>query len=313
MRYRTLILCALLALCAALFMTLGAKGPWSFVLPFRFGKLVALAVVGVAVSTATVLFQTVSNNRILTPSIMGFDALYVLTLTGLVFFLGGQETARLPDTAVFALNSLLMMGLALILFGTLILQARGDIIRMILTGIICATLFRSMTSFWQRLIDPNEFQIIQVNSFARFNQIEIDLLPHVTLITLIILGIVWTMRRKLDVLALGHDAATNLGLNVRRDTFVTLTLTAALVAVSTALVGPIVFLGLLVVSIARMIEPSESHAALIPTAALLSAITLIGGQLVMERVLHLSTPLSVVIDLAGGLIFLWLLLKGPRQ
>ncbi|WP_261385921.1 iron chelate uptake ABC transporter family permease subunit [Tateyamaria omphalii] len=291
-------------------MTVGAKGAWSFVLPFRGGKLAGLLLVALAISTSTVLFQTVSGNRILTPSIVGFDALYGLILTGLVFFLGAQTTISLPPIAVFGLNTGLLMSGAVLLFGTLIVQTRGDLLRMILTGIIFATLFRALTAFWQRMIDPNEFQVIQGASYARFNRIETDLLPLAALLSFGVLAMAWHKRRQWDVLALGHDAATNLGVRVRRETVLALLLIAALVSVSTALVGPVAFLGLLVVSLARLIDPSVTHARLLPIAALVSAITLVGGQLVMERVFALSTPLSVVVDLLGGLLFFFLLLKG---
>jgi len=314
MRSSHLILLGLcLALCVVFYMTLGAKGAWSFVIPFRAGKLAGLLLVAVAVSTATVLFQTVSGNRILTPSIMGFDALYGLILTGLVFFLGAQTAVRLPAIGLFGLNTGLLMLTAVLLFGTLIAQTRGDLLRMILTGIVFATLFRALTAFWQRMIDPNEFQVIQVASYARFNRIETDLLPLAAVLCFGALVCVWRKRREWDVLALGHDAATNLGLRVRRETMSALMLVAVLVSVSTALVGPIAFLGLLVVSLARLVDGTETHAQLLPNAALISAITLVGGQLVLERVFALSTPLSVVVDLLGGLLFFFLLLKGRTR
>ena len=314
MRSNPLFLLGLgLAACMVLYMTVGVSGGWSFVLPFRAGKLAGLLLVAVAISTATVLFQTVSGNRILTPSIMGFDALYGLILTALVFFLGAQTAVRLPPVALFALNTTGLMAGAVLLFGTLIAQTRTDLLRMILTGIIFATLFRALTLFWQRMIDPNEFQIIQVASYARFNRIETDLLPLAALLSFAALAVVWRKRRQWDVLALGHDAATNLGLRVRQQTILALLLVAALVSVSTALVGPVAFLGLLVVSLARLCDGSETHARLLPIAALISAITLIGGQLVMEHALSLSTPLSVVVDLLGGLLFFFLLLKGRSR
>ena len=302
-----------LLVCMAFYMILGAKGAWSFVIPFRAGKLAGLLLVAVAISTATVLFQTVSGNRILTPAIVGFDALYGLILTGLVFFLGAQAAVRLPDMARFGLNTGLLMVGAVLLFGTLIAQTRGDLLRMILTGIIFATLFRALTAFWQRMIDPNEFQVIQVASYARFNRIDTDLLPLAAVLSLGALVLTWRKRRQWDVLALGHHAATNLGLRVWRETVFALLLVAVLVSVSTALVGPVAFLGLLVVSLARLVDASESHARLLPVAALISAITLVGGQLVLERVFAMSTPLSVVVDLLGGLLFFFLLLKGRAR
>lgn len=184
---------------------------------------------------------------------------------------------------------------------------------MILTGIIFGALFRSLTSFLQRMIDPNEFAVIQVASFARFTQIETDLLAMSVVITVVVLARVWHLRHRLDVLALGRDTAIILGEPPRRLELETLILIALLVSISTALVGPVAFLGLLVVSIARLVTPTEAHRFLMPSAALIAGVTLVGGQLLMERAFALTTPLSVVIDLVGGLVFLVLLLKGLRR
>ncbi|WP_093995450.1 iron chelate uptake ABC transporter family permease subunit [Octadecabacter ascidiaceicola] len=294
-------------------MTIGARGPLSFVIPFRGGKLAALILIGVSVSTSTVLFQTVSQNRILTPSIMGFDALYVMILTGAVFFLGGMTVAGLSDQITFAVTACAMTLAALALFSTLLRSGQNNLLRMILTGIVLGALFRSLTDFMQRLIDPNEFAIIQGASYARFSHVEVDLLLIATVLCGLALVMTWRMRFALDVMALGREAAVNLGLDVGRLQMRALILTAVLVAVSTALVGPVAFLGLLVVSLARLVTPVERHGVILVSAGLISTITLIGGQTVLERVFKLSTPLSVVIDLLGGVLFLILLLKGRHR
>lgn len=312
MRNRLWALGAGLVACAALYMTWGAAGPWDFILPYRGAKLAALLLVAAAVSTSTVLFQTVTQNRILTPSIMGFDALYILILTVSVFALGGGGYNLLPPTALFALNTGLMILAALALFGTLLRRARNDLMRLILTGIVFLTFFRSLTALLQRVMDPNAFTILQTGSYARFTRIETGLLALAALLTGLALWAAWRMRHRLDVLALGHDMAVNLGIDPRRGQVQALVLVAVLVAVSTALVGPVVFLGLLVVSIARHLTPAPYHAVLLPSAALVGGMTLIGGQALMERVMGLATPVSVVIDLTGGALFLFLLLKRKR-
>lgn len=311
-RTRIALLAALTLLAALLFMTLGARGNWGFVLPFRGEKLAALLVVALAVSTSTVLFQTVARNRILTPAIMGFDALYVMILTGAVYVLGGQRYIALPAPALFFVNVTLMTGAALALFGTLLGRARGDLMRMMLTGIILGTLFRSFTSFLQRMIDPNEYAVIQVGSYARFTQVDTDLLAYTALLVAAACAAAWAMRHRLDVLALGHDAATNLGEDPRRGQRQALALVAVLVSAATALVGPVIFLGLLTVNLAHLVTPTARHAVLFTTSALLTALVLVGGQTLLERALGLKAPLTVVIDVVGGLVFLALLLRRSR-
>ena len=305
----TLICCLLLVVCCVLFMTLEARGNWDFVLWFRGRKLAALLLVGASVSTATLLFQTISRNHILTPSIMGFDALYTLIVTLAVFTFGAAGYNHLPVEVVFFVNLALLIAASLILFGTLLGQYRVDLMRMVLTGIIFGILFRSLTSFLFRMIDPSEFATIQVNSYARFNYIDVNLLGLATILTLVTLAFCWRMRRQLDVLSLGFEIATNLGEHVAKRQRQALVLVAVLVAVSTALVGPVAFLGLLVVSIARLIAPNETHAALLPLSAVIAGIVLVGGQAILERGLGMSTPLAVVIDFVGGFVFLALLLR----
>lgn len=307
---RIFILSVMLAACVVGYLTIGARGNWGFVLPFRGNKLVALLLVAVAVSTATVLFQTITQNRILTPAIMGFDSLYVLILTVLVYTLGGQKFIQIPAMFQFVLNTLLMMGCSLALFGTLLLRGKSDLMRMILTGIIFSVLFQSITGFIGRMIDPNEYAVVQVASFARFARIEEGVLGIAGVLTCVALWSAWRIRHRLDVLALGPSMATNLGENPRKGMFQALIIIAVLVSVSTALVGPLAFLGLLVVSLAHLITPTTAHGVLLRSAAMISAITLVGGQLILERVLGASTPLIVVVDVVGGVVFLILLLRG---
>lgn len=301
-----------LALLACLgFMFLGVRAPLGFVLPFRGEKLFALILVALAVSTSTVLFQTISFNRILTPAIMGFDALYLLIVTLCVYVLGGAGFIELSPLAVFFATSSLLVLASMLLFSTLLGQARADLLRMILTGIVFGVLFRSLTSFVQRVIDPNDFAVIQVKSFARFNVIETNLLVVTTPVAVVCLWSAWRMRHRLDVISLGLDMAHSLGERAAQLQLQTLVIVAVLVSVSTALVGPVAFLGLLVVSLAHAVRPTPYHYVLLPVAGLISVITLVAGQTVLERVLGLATPLSVVIDVLGGVVFLLLILKRP--
>ncbi len=306
---RVLGLMALLVGCAALYLLLGTRGNWEFALSLRVPRLIGLILVGVSVAVSTVLFQTITRNQILTPSIMGFDALYILIVSIGVFVLGGVGFATLSDVMRFGINLVALVGVAVILFGTLLGQARQDIMRMILTGIILGLFFRSLSSLLMRLTDPNEYTYVQAYSYARFNRFEDSLLTISALLLGLCLIAVWRLRLHLDVMALGYEAAVNLGLNMRRDQIIGLCLVAVMVAVATALVGPVAFLGLLVVSLTRSLIADDRHAILLPCSALVSCVVLVSGQTLLERVLGLVTPLTVIIDLVGGTVFLWLIYR----
>ncbi|AJE45540.1 iron chelate uptake ABC transporter family permease subunit [Celeribacter indicus] len=307
---RPLILTGLVTLLAAgAFMTLGARGNWDFVLTFRGGKLLALVTVAVAVALSTVVFQTLTANRILTPSIMGFDALYLLLQTLLVFSLTGAGYAGLPPLAKFAAEVVLMLGASLALFGMVLRDAR-DLSRLVLTGIIFGVLFRSLTGLLNRMIDPSEYSVVQSASFARFTSADPSLTWIAALVTAGCGLLLFVRARRLDVLALGRDSAVSLGLDHAGETRVLLVVVALLVSVSTALVGPVIFFGLLVSALTYRLAGTWRHRVLLPLSCLVSAAMLILGQTLFERVLSLQTSVSVVIEALGGLLFLMLILKG---
>ena len=293
----------------ALFLTVKAGGQWDFVLSFRGSKLVALLVVAYAISISTILFQTITSNRILTPYIMGFDALYLLIQTTLIFSFGGLGYATLGHIPKFGLEVSIMLFASLVMFSTLFLKAQDDLYRMVLTGVILGVLFRSLTSFLQRIIDPEEFAVVQAATFAQFNIIRTDLLGVSLVIVLAVSVVIWRYRHELDVIALGREHAINLGVNYKRSMVLMLFLIAVLVAISTALVGPVSFFGLLVSGIVYSLMKTHRHSVLIPASFLLGALILVLGQLIFEHFLGMQAVLSVVVEFLGGIVFIIFLLR----
>lgn len=304
--YPVLILCFLMS--ALFFMTWGARGNWDFVLPWRGAKLAAIVIIAVAVSVSTIVFQTLTANRILTPSIMGFDALYLMLQSLLVFTLGGFGFATLDPVFKFGLETSIMMAAALLLFG-LVMRNAADLSYMILTGLILGALFRSLTSLINRLIDPVEFSVVQVATFARFNAVNEELTLIAGAVTVLACGWLLWQHRTLDVIALGRDAALALGVDHDRKTKQILSVIALLVSVSTALVGPIVFFGLLASALTHQLARNWRHAVLLPVSVLIAATILLSSQALFERLLRLQTSVAVVIEALGGLIFLYLILR----
>ncbi|WP_260986249.1 iron chelate uptake ABC transporter family permease subunit [Bordetella genomosp. 13] len=294
-------------------MTLGANGQWSFVIPFRGGKLLAMLLVAYCVAVSSVLFQTITHNRILTPAIMGFDALYVLIQALVIYGFGLSATATDDPVWKFLLEAGAMTGFACLLFRWLFSGEVRSLHLMMLVGIVFGLLFRSLSGFAIRLIDPNEFLMLQDRMFASFNAVRLGLLPIAAGAALAVTLVIWRMRRRYDVLAMGRDIAVNLGVDYRGTLLATLACIAVLVSVSTALVGPVTFFGLLVSNLAYHAMGSDRHRHTVPAAVLLGVLFLVGGQALLERVLALNTTVSVVIEFAGGLMFLILVLRRGRR
>lgn len=302
------VLAALALGCAAAFLLVGVQGDIAFVLERRLRTLAGLVIVAVAVAVATVSFQTVTANRILTPSIMGFDALYALIQAIVVVVFGAGVFAALGPVAQFWLEVALMLGFAVLLYGWL-LSRRSDVVRLLLTGVVLGMLFRGVGVFVQRLADPDAFLVLQDRLFASFTDLPPDTLAPAAALLAVGVGLTVVDRDRLDAMSLGRDIATNLGVDTARLRVRTLASTALLVSVSTALVGPITFFGLIVAHLAYRFVRRPRHVVLLPVASLLAAIALVGAQAVLSRLDVAGTTLSILIEFAGGIFFIAIILR----
>lgn len=305
---------ALLALALiGLFLFLKLGDNWDYVLPKRTLKVLAIVLTGAAIGFATTVFQTITNNRILTPSILGLDSLYMLIQTFVIFVFGSKTLMMMSSNMDFLLSVGIMVIFSGLLFRFIFKGEGQNVYFMLLIGIIFGTFFGSVSTFMQVLIDPSEFLIAQDKMFASFNNVNTKLLLIGGILTLLVTLYFLRFIKYLDVLALGREQAINLGVPydyvVRRLLFVV----AVLISISTALVGPITFLGLLVVNVTYQFLKTYRHTYLILGSVLVSIIALVGGQLIVERIFTFSTTLSVIINFVGGVYFIYLLLKENKS
>ena len=307
------ILFLLVVVCSVLFLVYGLNpNSYQYALSRRIPKLIAIAMTGSGVAVSSVVFQTVTNNRILTPSVLGLDSLYNLFQTLIVFSLGSLNVALMGSNLNFLIAGGLMIIFSLLLFKMMFRRENTNLFFLLMIGMIFGTLFSSLSSFMQMVMDPNEFLIVQNKMFASFNNVKSSLLG----ISMITMGLTlfWVLKdvKKLDVLALGKEQAINLGIDYDRMVRKLLIAVAILVSVSTALVGPVTFLGILVTNLAYQMINDYRHILIIPTSILLSLLALIGGQFLVERVFQFNTTIGVIINFIGGLYFIYILLKEER-
>ena len=310
---KLIILLGLSLVFTGLYLFHDLNGSYDYALPRRGIKVLAMVITGCAIAYATVIFQTITHNRILTPSIMGLDALYLLLQTVLVFFLGSDHITIMNKQVNFVLSVAAMIVFALLLYRFLFNKGSQPIYFLLLIGIIVGTFFSSISTFLQVLIDPNEFSMVQDRMFASFNNVSTDLVWIALVLTTIVILIGWRSTHFLDVLSLGRDQAINLGVPYESIVKKMLVISAVLIAISTALVGPITFFGLIVANLSYQFFKSYRHSILITGAMLMSIVALIGGQWIVERIFTFSTTLSVIINFIGGVYFIYLLLKESKS
>lgn len=308
-RKTVLLLLAIATLCVVFFMTFNLKGNISYILTHRTWIVLTMILVAFSAATSTLLFQTVTNNRILTPSIMGFESLFVLIQSVVIFFIDAQGIPYIGIVGKFIFESLLLILFSLFLYRGLFTKLKQNLHLVLLIGIILGTLFRSFSNLLQRLMTPTEFAVLQSRIFATFTRAEPVLIVFSLVIATTIGLFLWRMRFRFDVLALGRDNAINLGIDYQKSVTIILLLVSVLVSISTALVGPFTFLGLLIANLAYSISGSSQHRFLLPTAFLLGVIFLVGGQMFLEHVLNMVGALSIVIEFIGGSLFIFLILK----
>ncbi|PWA10088.1 iron ABC transporter permease [Pueribacillus theae] len=306
-----LAILSLILIAAFLFYDIGPN--WEYVLEKRTFKVIAIVLTGAAIAFSTVVFQTITNNRILTPSILGLDSLYLLIQTVVVFIFGSTTLTKMDNNVHFLLTVGLMVLFAGVLYKILFKRNDQNIYFLLLIGLIFGTFFESFSSFMQVLIDPNEFQIVQDKMFASFNNIKTDLLVLASVLILLVSLYFASFVKYLDVLALGRDQAVNLGVDYDYVVKRLLVVVAILISVATALVGPITFLGLLVVNVTYEFLKTYRHTYLIFGSIFIAIIALVGGQLIVERIFTFSTTLSVIINFIGGVYFIYLLLKENKS
>ena len=292
-------------------MPYGSKGFWR-IAEMRSGSLLVIAIVAFSQAIATVSFQTVTTNRIITPSILGFEALYVAIQTAAVYLLGISGIVAVAGLGQFVLQVAVMVGFAVVLFSWLLSGRHANLQVMLLVGIVIGTGLGSVSAFMRRLLTPSEFDVLTARMFGSIANAEMAYLSLALPLAVGAGALLIARSRRLDVLALGRDTATSLGLDHRREVKIVLALVAVLVAVSTALVGPMTFFGFLVATLAYQFTPTHDHRYLLPVAALTAFVVLGGSYFVLKNVFYAQGVVSVIIELVGGSLFLLVILRKGR-
>ncbi|MFV0150262.1 iron chelate uptake ABC transporter family permease subunit [Empedobacter falsenii] len=286
---------------------------YEYILPKRLIRLVTMTLVAVAVAYSSLIFQTITNNRILTPAIMGYESVFILIQTMLIYMYGDVTFRTITETNNFFIAIGGMLLFSIILYFILFRKGKQNIYLLLLIGIVLGTLFEKISQFFQIILDPNEFSMLESTLFVSFNKMNTDLLLIGTILTLIALLILQPFLKYLDVIALGKEHAINLGLDYEKLIRFYMMIICILVSVSTALVGPIAFLGIMVTNICYELFPTNKHHKMVWYCSIIGCIILFIGQFLVEHVFNFSTTTSIIINFIGGVYFIYLILKSTQK
>ena len=313
---KLLIMVVLAALAAAAYMLVEVNFEnqklFAYAMKIRTPKLIAMLITAFAIGGASIVFQSVINNTIVTPCLLGMNSLFTLIHTAIVFFAGAGSLLATNANLAFAADLILMGAVATVVYSYLFKKTKHNVLYVLLIGTVLSSFFSSIQTTLTRVMDPNEYDSLLATLVASFSNINSEIIVF----SIVVLGAVIFFLRKdlalLNVITLGREQAINLGVDYDRTIRRLLLGVTICIAVATAMVGPISFLGLIIANLSRQLLKTFRHSQLIVGSALFGMIVLVGGQLIMEHVFAYAIPVSVFITVGGGIYFLYLLLANRK-
>lgn len=275
----------------------------------RLTAIIAMIISAVCQSLATVAFQTSTNNRIITPSLLGFEALYSTIHTSTMFFFGAGAFIKFSGVGPFLIQVTVMVMMCLILYGWLLSGKYGNLQLMLLVGIIMGTGLKSVSSFMRRLLAPSEFDVLQARLFGSVNNADAGYFPVAIPVVILAAVLIFAYSKKLNVLSLGKSTSTSLGVHHKSGVIYTLILVSVLMSVSTALVGPLTFFGFLVATMSYQAAPTYDHRYVFPMSLAIGFLVLTGSYFFMYHIFRAQGVVSIIIELFGGITFLVVMLR----
>lgn len=275
----------------------------------RIVALVAMIIAAICHSLSTVAFQSITNNRIITPSLLGFESLYSTIHTSTIFFFGAGALINFTGTGSFLFQVIVMVLMSLILYGWLLSGKYGNLQLMLLVGIIIGTGLNSVSTFMRRLLAPSEFDLLQARLFGSVNNADPEYFPVVIPMVIVVAFLLFVSSKKLNALSLGKDVSTSFGVKYQSSIIYTLILISILMSISTALIGPLTFYGFLVATLTYQAAPTYDHRYIFPMALSIGFLIITSAYFFMYHVFHAQGVVSVIIEMFGGIIFLIVILR----
>lgn len=289
------------------------KASWSFIIwESRFPQTITALLCGGALAASGLMLQTVFNNPLADPSILGISSGASLGVA-LVMLAGGGiiVTGAFTLSGFFAviigafIGSMVVMG-AILFLSTLI----KNNIMLLIAGIMIGYITSSVISLLNFFATSEGVHSYMIWGMGNFGGVSLQQLPYFSLFIVAGLILVVLLIKPLNALLLGTRYAENLGINIRRTRNVLLIATGLLTAITTAFCGPISFIGLAVPHIARLILGTSNHNILLPVTLLTGAVVALLCNLIC--VLPGETgiiPLNAVTPVLGAPVIIYVIVN----
>lgn len=281
---------------------------FQYILSLRVPTLLVMMIASFAIGSASIIFQSIINNRIVTPCLLGMNSMYTLVHTAVVFAAGSGSVLATNSNLSFAVDLVVMSVTATFIYSYMFRKTGNNVLYVLLIGTVLSSFFGSIQSTMIRVMDPNEYDALLTSLVADFNNVQVEVIAFSVILLVTLTIFLWKDLQLLDVITLGKAQAINLGVDYDGTIRRLLLGVVLCIAIATAMVGPVSFLGLIIANLSRQLFKTHKHSYLIGGSVLIGMIAMIAGQTISQHIYSYAVPISTLITIGGGIYFLYLLL-----
>lgn len=276
---------------------------------FRLPKALTALTTGAAISVAGLIMQTLFRNPLAGPYVLGVSSGASLGVA--IFILAGSI---LPATFIESGWGLVIsatLGAILVLIMVLAVSFRvRQAVSLLIVGIMFGQLSGSLVTILQNSSDPDSLKLFVVWTFGSLSAVTWNYMWVMLPIVVVGLIIVFAIQKPLNALLLGENYAQGLGINTSRTRLLIIIAIALLAGATTALTGPIAFIGMAVPHLVRGLLKTSNHQLTIPGSILVGASLLLLCDIACQLPANGYTlPINAVSALIGAPIIIWIILK----
>lgn len=272
---------------------------------FRFPRVITAVLAGVALSISGLLMQTLFQNPLAGPYVLGINSgasLLVAISTMSTFSIFGSDFGIVTSAMVGAFGAGLF-----ILFSSIYVKNK---ISLLLVGIMFGSFAGALVNVVQSYSDPNNLKKFMLWSFGSLQNVEFEQLGGLSFIVLIGVGLTFLLVKPLNLLLLGEKNASLLGVNIKLVRLLIIFITAILTGVITAFCGPIAFVGLVVPNLVKLVYKTSNHYHLIVGSIFSGAILIVLCDIAMQLLAPVvNLPLNALTALIGSPVVVWIILR----
>lgn len=291
------------------------KSEWTqeeelIIIKVRLPRIYMAALIGMALASSGAAFQGLLRNPLADPYVLGVSSGGALGAI-VAFRLGIDQLFHIPTLPMFAFAGSLLT--IMVVYNISRFDGKIPTHTLLLAGVIVNSLFSAILMFFISIMGSVQVKSFQFWVMGDLGSTEMSLMLTVSILIFLAVVVLYFRSRELNLLSLGEEAASNLGVEVEREKKIIFVVASLIVGASVSACGMIGFVGLIIPHISRMLLGAD-HRSLIPSSALIGAIFLIVADTVARSLMApTELPVGVITAICGAPFFIYLLKRSKKS